>query len=40
MAIFYMKRMTELLCKAVEKTIHANNKRIDIDIKALIRTRT
>ena len=34
-----MKRMTELICNAVAKAIHANNKKIDLDIKTLIRTR-
>ena len=34
-----MKRMTELICSAVAKAIHANNKKIDLDIKTIIRTR-
>ena len=32
-----MIRMTELICRAVAKTIHANNKKIDMDIKSLVR---
>jgi len=34
-----MKRMTEVICMAVAKTIHANNKKIDNDIRSLVRAK-
>jgi hypothetical protein len=32
-----MKRMAVAICKALAKTIAANNKKIDMDIKLLVR---
>ena len=34
-----MKRMAVAICKAVAKTIAANNKKIDMDIRLLVKSR-
>jgi hypothetical protein len=33
-----MKRMAEVICQVAAKPIHANSKKLDINIKSLIRT--